>query len=73
MREVQEADEHNANYRTATILTMIANAFRGPNQRAYQVSDFLAEPVPSKPADPDQLLEELRHWNAQMGGEEIIR
>ena len=74
-QEVEQAREYNANYRVATILATIVNAANalGGSKTRVKADDFLAErSEPIKP-DPDQLLEELRHWNASMGGEEIIQ
>ena len=74
-QEVERMREYNANYRTATILATIINAANalGGSRKRVQVDDFIAGRRETVNPDPDQLLEQLRHWNASMGGEEIIR
>ena len=61
--------ERRADYRNALLCCILANANRGKDQKAFEVSDFL----PTYPEDlPDEDAEEPEPWKEQLAMAELI-
>jgi len=66
-------DEQNwLNYRSASICTVMANAWRGPKSRAFTLEDFMPK-YESKKQTPEQMLAAVRLLNSAYGGNYIER
>jgi hypothetical protein len=61
--ELEPPESVRDDYRTASIVTMIANVNRGPKQKAYTLQDFVLnfrEVEPKKPQSPQEQLAILK-------------
>lgn len=68
---VEPFDETRADYRAASIATMIANVNRGRGRQAYKLEDFVLRfgQQAKKRQTPEEMLAVAKMWAVALGGD----
>lgn len=71
--QLEPFDERRADYRAASIVTMLANLHRGKDQKAYSLEDFVlkfSEQAPKRKQTPEEQFKILQLWAAAFASAE---